>query len=159
MRFHLVQPADLDAIQHARELFEAYQRELGLDLCFQGFTEELAELPGKYRTPEGRLYLAYQGTTPIACAALRPLEPGVAEVKRMYVHPEWRGEGIARNLLLMLMKAAEVEGYETVRLDSLRRLEPAVKLYESFGFREIAPYNENPESDVIYMAMRVNRDS
>jgi GNAT superfamily N-acetyltransferase len=155
MRFHLVQPGEEEAIAHARTLFLDYQRELGLDLCFQGFAEELERLPGKYEAPKGRLYLCYADSLPIACAALRPLDEATAEVKRMYVHPEWRGEGIARNMLHLLLKAAEMEGYESVRLDSLRRLEPAVRLYRSFGFVEIAPYNENPEPDVIYMALRL----
>ncbi|MGV3614261.1 MAG: GNAT family N-acetyltransferase [Fimbriimonas sp.] len=151
MRFHLVEAGDEAALADVRTLFEAYQRELGIDLCFQGFQEELASLPGAYAAPRGRLYLIYDAGRAVACGALRPLkEEGTAEIKRMYVLPERKGEGIGRNLLLMLMKAAEMEGYARVRLDTLARLEPAVRLYESVGFRRIEPYNENPEADVLY---------
>jgi GNAT superfamily N-acetyltransferase len=158
MRFHLVEAGDAKGVADARLLFEEYQVELGLDLCFQGFAEELASLPGKYAAPAGRLYVAYLADQPIACAALRPLdEPGVAEVKRMYVRPHHRGEGIARELLLLLIKAAETYGYARLRLDTLRRLEPAVRMYQAFGFTEIAPYNYNPEPDIVYMERPLHR--
>ena len=155
MRFHLVQAEDEAGIRDARVLFEEYQRELGLDLGFQGFREELDALPGKYATPKGRLYVVYDQGEAIGCAALRPLEEGICEVKRMYLRPERRGEGIGRELLILLIKAAEMSGYERVRLDSLGRLSGAIRLYESLGFAQIPPYNENPEPDVVYMERTV----
>lgn len=151
MRFHLVQVEDEAGIRDARVLFEEYQRELGLDLGFQGFQEELATLPGKYMTPKGRLYVVYDQGEAIGCAALRPLEEGICEVKRMYLRPDRRGEGIGKELLILLLKAAEMSGYDRVRLDSLGRLTGAIRLYESLGFVQIPPYNENPEPDVVYM--------
>lgn len=150
MRFHLVKGDDEPGIEAARVLFEHYQKELGLDLSFQGFQEELATLPGKYSYPEGRLYVVYDQGEAIGCAALRPLEEGVAEIKRMYLRPDRRGEGIGRDLLIMLVKAAEMSGYTRVRLDTLGRLTAARRLYESLGFVEIPPYNVNDEPDVLY---------
>lgn len=155
MRFHLVQADDEPGIEAARVLFEAYQEELGLDLGFQGFQEELATLPGKYSPPQGRLYVVFDQGEAIGCAALRPLEEGVAEIKRMYLKPERRREGIGRELLILLIKAAEMSGYTRVRLDSLGRLASAIRLYESLGFVQIPPYNENPEPDVVYMERQV----
>jgi putative acetyltransferase len=156
LRIKLVGEGDETSLEHAKELFQEYQAELGLDLCFQGFQEELESLPGKYAAPLGRLYLAYEGDRAIACAALRPLDEGTtAEVKRMYVRPDRRGEGLARELLALLVKAAEVGGYEFLRLDTLRRLEPALALYRSCGFTEIEPYNYNPEPDIVYMERKV----
>jgi GNAT superfamily N-acetyltransferase len=151
MRFQLIEPSDEAGIRDARVLFTEYQRELGLDLGFQGFQNELDTLPGKYAAPKGRLYVVYDQGEAIGCAALRPLEEGVCEVKRMYLRPDRRGEGIGRELLILLLKGAEMSGYERVRLDSLGRLTGAIRLYESLGFVHIPPYNENPEPDVVYM--------
>lgn len=132
----------------ARELFKEYELELGVDLCFQNFSEELAEMPGKYGPPNGRLLVVVDDRRPIACGALRPLEPGVCELKRIYIRPENRGLGLGRAITVHLMEQGRILGYETVRLDTLRRLNIAVRMYESLGFTEIPPYCFNPEPDI-----------
>jgi putative acetyltransferase len=138
-------------VQTARELFLEYQKELGLDLCFQGFSEELASLPGKYGPPNGLLLLVCEGPEPIACGALRDLGDGVCELKRIYVRPQARRRGIARSISERLLDFARTNGYRTARLDTLRRLKGAIELYALLGFKETEPYNYNPETDIVYM--------
>lgn len=139
---------ELLALVHT--LFTRYQEELGIDLCFQGFQEELITLPGKYGPPSGALLLMTDGSLPVACGAIHDLGDGICEMKRLYVEPEFRGHGIARKISFILMERAVQLGYETMRLDTLRRLTSAMNLYASLGFKEIAPYNFNPEDDIVY---------
>lgn len=134
-------------------MFEEYQRELGVDLCFQSFQEELDGLPGKYAPPRGVLYLWREAAEVGACGALRPLEDLECEIKRLYVRPQFRRRGIARILSEQLIADAKSLGYHRVKLDTLRRLEGAVRLYNDLGFRETDAYNFNPEADILYMEL------
>lgn len=134
----------------ARALFEEYQAELGVDLEFQSFRDELATLPGKYAPPRGVLYVVFVDGAPAGCGALRPLDD-IAEIKRVYVRPAFRRRGIARELSERLIADAARLGYRAVRLDTLRRLAGPLDLYRSLGFAEIPPYNENPEPDIVYL--------
>lgn len=149
-------PAD---IAQVRRLFEAYQRELGVDLCFQGFERELASLPGNYSPPRGLLLLAGALDAPVGCAALRPLsvtdrpDGSVGEVKRLYLAPGARGSGLGRALVERLIDQARAIGYRELRLDTLAQMDVARALYQSLGFCEIAPYYPNPLPGVRYMAL------
>jgi len=140
--------ADLEL---ARALFREYQQAIGVDLCFQGFDAELAALPGAYARPGGRLLLAWRGDALAGCGALRPLGPGVAELKRMWTRPAHRGQGVARAVAEALLAAARAEGYRVVRLDTLESMSAARALYRSLGFVEIGPYYPNPLPGVVYM--------
>lgn len=142
---------DRELIEVARELFREYQRELGIDLCFQSFDEELASLPGKYARPAGLLLLAHDDGEPVACGAVRDLGEDVCEIKRIYVRPRARRRGLARTISEHLMDFGRTAGYRTVRLDTLRRLTGALALYHDLGFSETRPYNFNPEPDIVYM--------
>ena len=154
MRLHLVTEGDESGIDLTRTMFREYADGLGVDLCFQDFDQELAELPGKYRQPEGILVLLFQGDRPAACGAVRPLsEPGDCEMKRLYVRDDFRGTGYGRILAQRLIDFARDAGYKTMRLDTLRRLGPALKLYRSLGFTETSEYTPNPEEDVVYMEL------
>jgi ribosomal protein S18 acetylase RimI-like enzyme len=152
VRLRWATETDLDDV---RRLFRAYEAELGIDLCFQGFDRELAELPGAYAAPGGRLLVAehHSDQTLVGCAALRP-EPSstdAGELKRMFVAPAFRGKArLGRRMAEALRTAARDEGYRVLRLDTLARLEAAVHLYESLGFERTAPYTGNPEPDVLY---------
>lgn len=136
-----------------RELFVEYQRALGVSLCFQGFDRELAGLPGDYAPPRGRLYLALAAGKPAGCAALRPLFHRDAEIKRVYVRPEHRGAGLGRILAARVIEEARALGYETLKLDTLPGMKAAQRMYEDFGFRDTAPYNDNPVEGVRFMAL------
>lgn len=144
-------PPNLDVV---RELFREYQRAIQVDLCFQGFERELAALPGAYAPPGGRLLLALVHREVAGCGALRPIAPGVAELKRMWVRPVFRGTGLGRAIAEELLRAADGEGYGAVRLDTLDTMRPAHALYASLGFREIPAYYENPVPGVRYMERR-----
>jgi ribosomal protein S18 acetylase RimI-like enzyme len=137
----------------ARALFREYQAAIGVDLCFQGFEAELAALPGAYARPAGRLLLAWRGDELAGCGALRPLEPGVAELKRMWTRPDQRGHGVARTVATALLEAARAGRYRTVRLDTLDWMTAARALYASLGFVERGPYYPNPLPGVVYMEL------
>lgn len=128
-----------------REYFEFLSRDHGLDMTYQGIADELASLPGKFAAPEGRLMLAVQSGCPIGCAALRPLDAHVCELKRMYVLPQSRGQGVGKALATTLIQEARQIGYQLMRLDTGNFLIAAQILYESLGFKPIAPYYDVPE--------------
>jgi GNAT superfamily N-acetyltransferase len=141
-------------IAQARELFLEYAGSLGFSLCFQGFDQELANLPGDYALPQGRLLLAEYHGSLAGCAALHKLEPGINEMKRLYVRPQFRGKQIGRLLAEYLIAEAAVAGYKRIRLDTIEPLmSSAVSLYRTLGFREIAPYRTNPIEGALYMEL------
>lgn len=141
-------------IAAARELFREYETELDLDLCFQGFEAELATLPGKYAPPDGRLLLAYVGDKLVGCIAMRKLEDGVCEMKRLFVRGEFRGQKIGIALIDRVINDAREIGYAKMRLDtSTLKMKKAISLYESYGFARIAPYYDNPHPGVLFMEL------
>ena len=149
----IVQANDADAVAQARELFCEYEAESQLDLCFQNFEAELAGLPGAYAPPEGRLLLAlYEGHL-AGSVALRKFEDGICEMKRLFVRPAFRGQGIGRALARRIIEEARAAGYSTMKLDTLARMRAAVTLYESLGFHRIEAYRPNPLEDVVYMEL------
>jgi GNAT superfamily N-acetyltransferase len=145
-----------DEIDAARAIFREYEAWLGLDLCFQGFEEELAGLPGKYSPPDGRLFLAYSAEKLAGCVALRKLEPGICEMKRLFVRDEFRRLGLGRLLIENLLTAAREVGYRTMRLDTYpAKMGDAVKLYLRYAFREIPAYYDNPHEGVLFMELQL----
>lgn len=142
---------DLAAI---RLLFSEYVASLGIDLAFQGFAAELAGLPGRYAPPAGGLWLARDGADDaLGCAALRPLDGGACEIKRLYVRPEARGHDLGRRLAQVAIEGARGAGHRVMRLDTLAGMEAAQRLYAALGFRPTAPYYDNPLPGTVYMAL------
>jgi carbonic anhydrase len=142
--------AELDAV---RQFFRNYAAWLGVDLCFQGFEEEMATLPGAYAAPQGRLFLATVGGQPVGCVGLRPLSDGICELKRLYVEPSQRGQGTGRALALAAIRAAKEIGYRRLLLDTLPAMRIAVKLYRELGFRETPAYYQTPLEGTIFLAL------
>ena len=148
----IIQASSAAQIAQARELFLEYAKSLGFSLCFQNFDLELAGLPGDYAPPEGRLLLAeYEGQL-AGCVALHKLEPGICEMKRLYLRPQFRGKGLGRRLAEHLIGEARQMGYRRMRLDTVEPvMKDAVGMYRRLGFKEIAAYRENPMAGTLYM--------
>jgi putative acetyltransferase len=133
-----------------RILFQEYAQGLGFDLCFQNFDQELADLPGRYATPEGGIWLAWMQGMPAGCVALRPLADGNCEMKRLYVRPAYAGQGLGRALAEAAVAGARERGYAAIRLDTLTSMTAANALYKKLGFHPITPYCENPLAGALY---------
>ncbi len=143
-------------IAHASELFLEYAQSLGFSLCFQNFDQELAGLPGGYAPPDGRLLLAEYETQLAGCVALHKLEPGICEMKRLYLRPQFRGHGLGRLLADRIIAEARQIGYHHMRLDTVEPvMKDAVAMYRRLGFKEIAPYCANPMAGAMYMELEL----
>lgn len=148
----IVQAESESHIDAAKLIFREYETWLGMSLCFQGFEEELAGLPGKYAPPDGRLYLAYINDDLAGCIAFRKLEERICEMKRLYLREDARGNGLGKTLIEKVIANARSTGYSKMRLDTYPpKMGKAVSLYESHGFREIEPYYDNPHEGVLFM--------
>ena len=145
-----------DDLQNARLLFEEYAASLGFALSFQDFDEELANLPGGYAPPDGRLLLALYGDQAAGCVALRRLGDGVCEMKRLYVRPHFRSLRIGRSLAEAVIAEAQRIGYARMRLDTVPSMERAQTLYKSLGFKETPPYRCNPIEGAVFMELSLN---
>ncbi|HYI97392.1 MAG TPA: GNAT family N-acetyltransferase [Bryobacteraceae bacterium] len=145
-------PHDLDEV---RGLFREYAESLNVDLCFQDFETELAILPGKYKEPEGRLLLAWGGSEAMGCIALRPLQGGDCEMKRLYVRPRARGEQLGRRLVERVCQEAREAGYARICLDTLPTMASAIRLYRTLGFKPIKPYVFNPVPGAMFLGLEL----
>lgn len=144
-------------VEQVRDLFEEYAQSLGFSLCFQGFDKELAGLPGDYAPPGGRLLLAEVDGRFAGCVALHALPKQGAdacEVKRLFVRPEFRGHKVGKQLMDAALDEARHIGYQRMLLDTVSgKMDKAIAMYREYGFREIAPYRENPQPGVLYMEL------
>ena len=159
-RIKIASPRDALDIEAIAGLFREYAGSLGFSLDYQDFEAELAGLPGKYAPPEGALLLATVDGEAAGAVAMRQLEPGICEMKRLYVRPRYRGERLAnghsigRALAHRIVEAGGASGYRRLRLDTIGdRMEAAIRLYRSMGFTEIAPYYQSPIRGTVYMEL------
>ena len=151
----IVQAQSESEIEQVRELFGEYVAWLGINLCFQNYDKEVADLPGEYAPPRGRLLLALADDGAAAgCAALRDLGNGVAEMKRLFVRPAFRGQRLGWLLAEMILDEARALGYERIRLDTLPgKMDRAIAMYRVLGFKDIAPYYNNPVEGAAFMEL------
>lgn len=152
----LIQAKSPEEIQEVRKLFEEYVAWLGINLCFQNFDKEVAELPGDYAPPNGRLTLATERDDVAGCVALRRIGEDVCEMKRLYVRPQFRGRGLGRTLTENLIHEARSIGYKRMRLDTLPgRMDRAIAMYRLLGFKNIEPYYNNPVEGAAFMELEL----
>ena len=157
----LIQAQSLEEVARARELFEEYAAGLGISLCFQNFDKELANLPGDYVPPSGRLFLALENNEAPGCVALRKIADektgdSVCEMKRLYVRPAFRGIGLGRTLADKVIQSAREIGYARMRLDTLPgKMDRAIAMYQSLGFTRIEPYYQNPVEGAAFMELKL----
>lgn len=138
-------------LEAVKELFLEYARSLEFSLGFQDFEEEIAGMPGHYGPPDGCILLAFVDDRAAGCVALRRLEEGICEMKRLYVRPQFRERGIGKALSEKITEEAGEIGYVKIRLDTLRSMKEANSLYRSQGFREIEPYRYNPFEQAVFL--------
>ena len=151
-----IQASSPHEIDQARVLFREYEAWLGLDLCFQNFEKELAELPGAYAPPSGRLLLAFEHGELAGCVALRRLSDDVCEMKRLFLRPQFHGRGLGREIAKRIIEEGRAIGYQKMRLDTLsEQMGSAIRLYRALGFQEIAPYYKNPVPGALFMELRL----
>jgi putative acetyltransferase len=153
----ITEACDSSDIDIVRRLFRAYADSLPFSLDFQGFAAELAGLPGPYSPPAGCLLIARRGDAAVGVVGLKPLEPGIAEIKRLYVTPEARGAGLGRGLAERALAEARAKTYDRVRLDTHRpSMAEAIVLYRHLGFVEIAPYGPDLGGEIVFFEKRLS---
>lgn len=150
----LIQAHTADEVEQARQLFREYAAWLQIDLCFQNFERELASLPGDYAAPAGRLLLAYEDFQLAGCIALRQIDDGICEMKRLFLRQGFRGRRLGRQLIEVIIREARLVGYQRMRLDTLPpKMNDAIALYRSYGFKEIPSYYSNPVPGAVFMEL------
>ncbi|MFC3809853.1 tRNA pseudouridine(38-40) synthase TruA [Lacihabitans lacunae] len=150
MEYQIIEAKQED-LETVKSLFKEYQEFLGFSLCFQGFEEELKSLPAPYNSPTGALIVAKYEDEIIGVVGVKKLDGQTCEMKRLYLKPKYQGYGIGKALAVTIIEKAKDLGYKTMKLDTLIRLKSAVEIYKKLGFEETEAYNQNPESDIIYL--------
>lgn len=153
----LTQARTAEELHAVRDLFIGYQADLGIDLCFQGFEQELQTLPGDYAEPAGGLFLTRVDGQSAGCCAFRPLvnsdHINACEMKRLFVRPGFRSLGLGRRMVEAVVLAGQQAGYTTMLLDTLSDMEAARALYQEIGFVETEPYYHNPLAGAHYLKL------
>lgn len=155
----LCTPITANDFESLKVVFREYAEGLAIDLTFQGFEEELQQLPGDYAEPRGALQIAWLGGEIAGCCALRPLDtvdyPNASEMKRLYVRPAFRRLGLGRQLAESILDKARAAGYDCVLLDTLNNMESARALYQDLNFEDIPPYYFNPVEGAHYLRVKL----
>jgi ribosomal protein S18 acetylase RimI-like enzyme len=138
-----------------RQLLKEYWAQFGFTPCFQGFADEVAQLPGAYAPPDGLLAFATAGVDAAGCIAFRPVDLNRCEMKRLYVRPDFRGYGVGRVLIDKAVQEARAAGYREIVADTLPVMHTALALYERYGFERTEPYSPDPTPDAIFIRLRI----
>ena len=155
MLVEVVEPQSQEQIEESAMLFREYALGLDFDLSFQHFYDEMRTFPKQYSKPTGSILLAYEDHNPAGCVGLRKLDEGVCEMKRLYVRKKFRGKGIGRALVAKVIEMSGKLGYERMRLDTVPSMHEAIALYESFGFKRIPKYRENPIAGALFFELQL----
>lgn len=158
MNCEILEVSTPELISQTKHLFREYEKWLNVSLCFQGFEDEVDTLPGKYAPPEGRLYIVKSAEGYSGCIALRKIDEGICEMKRLFLKEELRGKGIGNILVTRIIQDAKDIGYKTMRLDTIKEKMPkAVAIYTKHGFIEIEPYYQNPNPHTLFMELDLTK--
>ncbi len=149
----IVPVTDAQQVDTVRRLFEEYWESFGFTPCFQGFSTEVAELPGHYAPPGGRLAIAEVDGEPAGCVALRRFDDQRCEAKRLYVRPRFRNRGIGRALLEWVVAEARAAGYVEMLGDTMPVMDRALAMYDRMGFERIDPYADAPTPGAVYLRL------
>jgi GNAT superfamily N-acetyltransferase len=152
MQIRAAVPEDMAEV---RVMLREYVEWIGLDLAFQEIDAELDGLPGEYAPPRGALFVAVEGPVYLGMIALRPSDRTIAEMKRLYVRPQSRGRGLARQLIARLCDEARRLNYTEIRLDTLPKMGDAQAIYETYGFVDIEPYYVTPIAGTRFMSKKI----
>ena len=153
MTTHIKEVKGSSGLDAVRILFREYADSLAFDLSFQDFEKELESLPGRYAVPEGCLLIAQNQDGIVGCVAVRKIDNGLCEMKRLFVRPEYRGTGIGRRLAMEIIQTAIRLGYSHMRLDTTPSMSTATSLYRSLGFYDTEPYCYNPVPGAVYLEL------
>jgi len=153
MTIHIKEVKGASDLNAVRILFREYANSLVFDLSFQDFEKELESLPGRYAVPEGCLLIAQNQDGIVGCVAVRKIDNGLCEMKRLFVRPEYRGTGIGRMLAMEIIQTAIRLGYSHMRLDTTPSMSTATSLYRSLGFYDTEPYCYNPVPGAVYLEL------
>ena len=135
----------------AKKLIIEYTQWLNLDLCFQNIDDELKNFPEKYQEPDGAFIIAKENNNIIGCVGIRRLEPGICEMKRLFVNDNSKGKGIGKKLVEKIVEEAKNKKYEKIRLDTINTMDAALNIYCKNGFYIIEPYYDNPNRGTVYL--------
>ncbi len=145
-------------VDEVRALLREYWDSFGFTPCFQGFETEVAELPGQYASPEGRLALCLVDGAPAGCIALRRVDPARCEMKRLYVRPAFRGRSVGHALLDWVIAEARAADYREILTDTMPVMQRALDMYDRIGFERTEPYAQAPTPGAIYLRLKLYDD-
>ncbi len=140
-------------LDDVRQLFEEYAAWIAIDLSFQGFANEVANLPGDYAAPDGTLLLGLVDGCVAGCVGVRRADERGCEMKRLYVRPPFQRSGGGRQLAERAIEWARRAGYRRMLLDTLPSMTGAQRMYEQLGFKDVPAYRFNPIAGARYMEL------
>jgi len=159
MNLSVISELEENDIVEVKKLIQEYINWINIDLSFQDIETEMFTFPGKYQKPDGIFLVAKYENAIVGCVGYRKINNEICEMKRLYVKDEYKGKGIGASLIKEVMKSAKNQGYRKMRLDTLEKMESAIKLYKRYGFHEIEQYINNPINGAKFMEKELTEES